>query len=71
MGEHTNHNDGLVTPAAIELYTWVAAAKRAERVLEVYSDSFDEKVSLSLDDSMSWRGGLEDTRAICPRGACG
>jgi galactokinase len=36
-------------PAAIQFYTWVAAAKRQDRVLEAYSDRFDEKVTLSLD----------------------
>jgi galactokinase len=49
IGEHTDYNDGFVMPAAIEFYTWVAAAKRNDRVVEVYSGHFDEKVSLSLD----------------------
>jgi galactokinase len=49
IGEHTDYNDGFVMPAAIEFYTWVAAAKRGDRVLEAYSDHFDEKISLSLD----------------------
>ena len=37
-------------PAAIGLYTWIAAAKREDRVLQAYSDRFDEKITLSLDD---------------------
>jgi len=49
IGEHTDYNDGFVMPAAIGFYTWVAAAKREDRVLEVYSDRFDEKVTFSLD----------------------
>lgn len=49
IGEHTDYNDGFVMPAAIRFYTWVAAAKREDRVLEVYSAYFDEKISLSLD----------------------
>jgi len=49
IGEHTDYNDGFVMPAAIEFYTWVAAAKRGDRVLEAYSDRFDEKITLSLD----------------------
>jgi galactokinase len=49
IGEHTDYNDGFVMPAAIEFYTWVAAAKREGRVLEAYSEHFDEKISLSLD----------------------
>jgi len=49
IGEHTDYNDGFVMPAAIEFYTWVAAAKREGRVLEAYSEHFDEKISLPLD----------------------
>jgi galactokinase len=49
IGEHTDYNDGFVMPAAIQFYTWVAAAKRDDRVLEAYSDHFDEKITLSLD----------------------
>ncbi|MGC1648293.1 MAG: galactokinase [Candidatus Sulfotelmatobacter sp.] len=49
IGEHTDYNDGFVMPAAIGFYTWVAAAKREDRVLEAYSDHFDEKIILSLD----------------------
>jgi galactokinase len=49
IGEHTDYNDGFVMPAAIEFYTWVAAEKRGDRVLEAYSEHFDEKISVSLD----------------------
>lgn len=49
IGDHTDYNDGFVMPAAIEFYTWIAAAKREDRVLEAYSEHFDEKISLSLD----------------------
>jgi len=49
IGEHTDYNDGFVMPAALEFYTWVAAAKREDRVLDAYSALFGEKISLSLD----------------------
>jgi len=49
IGEHTDYNDGFVMPAALGFYTWVAAGKREGRVLEAYSDHFDEKISLSFD----------------------
>ncbi|MFZ3341057.1 MAG: galactokinase [Terriglobales bacterium] len=49
IGEHTDYNDGLAMPMAIGFYTWIAAAKRSDRILEVYSEHFDEKISLSLD----------------------
>jgi galactokinase len=49
IGEHTDYNDGFVMPVAIGFYTWVAAGKRNDRVLHVYSGLFDEKVTLALD----------------------
>jgi galactokinase len=49
IGEHTDYNDGFVMPAAIQFYTWIAATKRDDRVLEAYSDRFGEKITLSLD----------------------
>jgi galactokinase len=49
IGEHTDYNDGFVMPAAIELYTWIAAAKREDRLVEAYSANFDERIILSLD----------------------
>ena len=49
IGEHTDYNDGFVMPAALEFYTWVAGAKREDRILEAYSAHFDEKISLCLD----------------------
>jgi galactokinase len=50
IGEHTDYNAGFVMPAAIQFYTWVAAAKRADRVLEAYSDHYNESIRLSLDE---------------------
>jgi galactokinase len=50
IGEHTDYNDGFVMPAALEFYTWVAAAKRDDRILQAYSAHFGEKISLSLDE---------------------
>lgn len=50
IGEHTDYNDGFVMPAAIEFYTWVAAAPRADRVLRAWSEQFQETAEFSLDD---------------------
>ena len=49
IGEHTDYNDGFVMPADIAFYTWIATGRREDQTLEVYSDHFDEKISLSLD----------------------
>ncbi|MGA9529781.1 MAG: galactokinase [Terriglobales bacterium] len=50
IGEHTDYNDGFVMPMAIGFYTWIAATNREDRVLEAYSEHFDEKIILSLDE---------------------
>ena len=50
IGEHTDYNDGFVMPAAIGFYTWVAAARRPDRDLRAYSDLYDQKITLSLDE---------------------
>jgi galactokinase len=49
IGEHTDYNDGYVMPIAIELYTWVAASRRDDRILHVHSDHFGETIQLSFD----------------------
>jgi galactokinase len=49
IGEHTDYNDGFVMPAAIDLYTWVAASPRSDRILQVHSDQFRETLDMSLD----------------------
>jgi len=49
IGEHTDYNDGFVMPMAIGFYTWVAAGKRDDRILEVRSDRFHEKATMALD----------------------
>jgi len=50
IGEHTDYNDGFVLPAAIDLYTWTAAAPRADRKLVVYSENVDETAEIDLAD---------------------
>jgi galactokinase len=49
IGEHTDYNDGFVMPMAIGFYTWIAAARRPDRIIEVYSEHFAERISFSLD----------------------
>jgi len=50
IGEHTDYNDGYVMPIAIDLYTWVAAGKRDDRILHVHSVHFGETLELPLDE---------------------
>ncbi len=37
IGEHTDYNEGLVMPAAIDFYVWVGVSPRNDRRLLVYS----------------------------------
>jgi len=48
IGEHTDYNDGLVMPAAIEFYCSVAIAPRSDRQLLIYSDEFSAQVEVDL-----------------------
>jgi galactokinase len=50
IGEHTDYNDGYVMPIAIELYTWVAAGRRDDRILRVHSFHFGETIELPFDE---------------------
>jgi galactokinase len=51
IGEHTDYNDGFVMPAAIDFYTWVAVAPRADRKVAVFSEEFSESVEFDLDQA--------------------
>jgi galactokinase len=51
IGEHTDYNDGFVMPAAIDLYTWVAAAPREDRHFLIHSEDFSETVEFDLDEA--------------------
>ena len=49
IGEHTDYNDGLVMPAAIDRSCWVAISPTDSRTLDIHSDNFNESRSLDLD----------------------
>jgi galactokinase len=50
IGEHTDYNQGLVLPAAIDRYVWFAGRSRPGRVLRAYALDLGESVEFSLDD---------------------
>ena len=59
IGEHTDYNAGFVMPAAIQFYTTVAVAARADRRLRVRSANFDETLEIALPqaaDAVALRG---------------
>ena len=61
IGEHTDYNEGFVMPAALDMYTYVAAARRSDRQLRVFSVNFGESFETSLDEIHPGRtGGWSD-----------
>jgi galactokinase len=49
IGEHTDYNEGFVLPAAIENAVYVAASPRTDNTVRMYSLSFDELATFTLD----------------------
>lgn len=49
IGEHTDYNDGLALPMAVQLSCWLAIVPLAERRVRLYSRQFDEDVEFDLD----------------------
>ena len=57
IGEHTDYNEGFVMPAALDLYTYVAASPRSDRRLKVYSENLGEKCDFDLDSIQPGKSG--------------
>jgi galactokinase len=56
IGEHTDYNGGLALPMALKERTRVAAAKRDDQVVRVYSAALKKERSFSLDAAFTRRG---------------
>lgn len=63
IGEHTDYNDGLVLPAAIDLGTDIATARRPDRSLRVIAEHFDAEDIFPLDE-LDPRGGASWSRYV-------
>ncbi|MGO1883340.1 MAG: galactokinase family protein, partial [Staphylococcus equorum] len=52
IGEHTDYNGGYVFPAAIELGTYGLATKRNDKLIQLYSNNFEEvgMITFTLDE---------------------
>ena len=50
IGEHTDYNEGLVMPVALDLATWVTISPNNKRSLVIYSEEFREQIEFDLDD---------------------
>ena len=49
IGEHTDYNNGFVLPVAIDRSVVVAASRRSDRVLHIYSQNMQSLVQIPLD----------------------
>ena len=58
IGEHTDYNDGFVLPMAIQQNTTVAAAKRADRIVRVFSLNLEKDAEFDLDSPGPRRRGI-------------
>lgn len=50
IGEHTDYNDGLVLPAAIDRYIFAAVSKRDDQEIHLFSEDYQELFQSSVDD---------------------
>ena len=50
IGEHTDYNEGLVMPAAINFSTFVAITPRDDARVKIHSDEFKDDASVDLAD---------------------
>jgi galactokinase len=58
IGEHTDYNGGFVLPMAIDRSTYVAAAAREDRRVNVHSLNREESFTFDLDRAGETRRGL-------------
>ena len=49
IGEHTDYNDGFVMPAAIDLSVFLRIWPREDRILEIHSENFRDRIEFNLD----------------------
>lgn len=52
IGEHTDYNDGFVMPLAIDRAVWIAARRRDDDYVSLYSMDFDQVANISLQEIM-------------------
>jgi len=57
IGEHTDYNEGLVMPMAIDAATYVAIAPRDDRHIVYRSENFSETFEFDLDEAPPSRRG--------------
>jgi galactokinase len=50
IGEHTDYNDGLVLPAAINKYIFAAISKRDDQEIHLFSEDYQEEFNSTVDN---------------------
>lgn len=68
IGEHTDYNNGYVLPMTINRRTYVAAAKRSDRMIRASSTSFEDAIEFEL--SLDMRPGNDWGNHIRGIAAC-
>jgi galactokinase len=63
IGEHTDYNDGLALPAAIDRYTTCTIVPTAGETVRIYSAAFDETVTISIRELFARNGTWRDYAA--------
>lgn len=54
IGEHTDYNDGFVFPMAIDFQIMLAARRRSDRLVRIYSVDYEDAVEFSLDQTIDF-----------------
>ena len=67
MGDHTEYNDGLVLPAAIELDTWIAVRRRRDGLVRIVSLQSGERAEFRIGEPVAGAGA--GAGAMVPRRA--
>lgn len=60
IGEHTDYNQGLVMPAALDRSCWVAAASRTDGIVAVYSEDARGAAEIPVADPPERTGTWRD-----------
>ena len=60
MGEHTDYNEGLVMPAALDRSCWVAADSRADGMIVVHAEDMRATAEIRIGDSPERTGTWRD-----------